>query len=354
MAMTASPFCNTVGLLVSLLLVPASYGAAQEPAPELPVEPCAAERFVVLRASPLLDGALMDEVRTDLAAELEQRGLAVCPEETARAPAVVVDVHPANGVLVIELDDRVTAKRVARDLSLAKIPENGRALAVAIAIDELLRASWAELELAPRPTETISEPSQEELLPRTETRTVNARGSVSPREHERSRFDLALALGYLGAKDDFDALTARLQATTYPFGMGWAELRVGGIQSVPAEAERGAVSARGFSAQVALGACTPRESVVVFGCVGALAGFDWLVFRGLRPENARAQRGGAAVVQLGGLGRVGLNLSRRLYVLADLSLGAAALGARATDGQRTLVGVSGLLLGAQLGLGVRR
>lgn len=351
--MTTSPLGMKLGLLVGLVLLPSSRVAAQEPSSKSAAESCAAERFVVLRASPLLDGALMEEVRTDLAAELEQRGMAVCAEDTARAPAVVVDVHPANGALVIELDDRVTAKRVARDLSLSKIPENGRALAVAIAIDELLRASWAELELAPRPVEPSSEPSSAELLPRTETRTVNARGRISPPSPERSGFDLALALGYVGAKEHFDAFTLRAQATTYPLGAGWAELRAGALQSVSVASERGDVSARGFTGQLALGACTRREEVVLFGCIGALAGIDWLLFRGLRPEGARASRGGAAVVQLGGVGRLAVNVARRLYLLADLSLGAAVLGARASDGERTLVGVRGLLLAAQVGMGVQ-
>ena len=54
----------------------------------------------------------------------------------------------------ISVDDGVTKKRVARDLDLRSIPADGRAMMIALALDELLRASWAELTLIDAPVKT--------------------------------------------------------------------------------------------------------------------------------------------------------------------------------------------------------
>jgi hypothetical protein len=310
---------------------------------------CTAERFVTLRTSPSLDAALMAEVRTDLATELEPRGIAVCdPGSGERAPEVVVHVRPVDDVLVIELDDRVTHKRVARDLSLRAIPANGQALAVAIAIDELLRASWAELALQ-RASSGEADAASGERVPRfTDTRTVNARGARSARHR---RFDLGAALGYAHTRDDFDAFTLSLRAALWPWQSGWAELRVIAIESLAASSRYGDVVARGVGGSLTLGGCSARERRL-FGCGGLRSELDLLLFRGVRPELADARKQASAVISVSAVGLFALELSSELYLFAELALGAVTTGARATDGERTLMGVTGLLVGTQLGLGV--
>lgn len=72
--------------------------------------------------------------------------------------AVAAAVHPlatvritlhekADFQLALEVEDAVTVKKVVRNLDLQEIPEDSRALAIAIHIEELLRASWAEVLL---------------------------------------------------------------------------------------------------------------------------------------------------------------------------------------------------------------
>jgi hypothetical protein len=93
-------------------------------------------------------------VMGDLDAGLEARGLSACPEpaSSGRPPSAVVTIsgNPRSDVaLVVEVSDAVTKKRVSRDVDLKKVPSDGRAFAVALAIDELVWATWAELALEP-------------------------------------------------------------------------------------------------------------------------------------------------------------------------------------------------------------
>jgi hypothetical protein len=53
--------------------------------------------------------------------------------------------------LTVEIDDAITAKRVAREVDLRATPPDGRALALAVEADELLRATWAEVVVREAP-----------------------------------------------------------------------------------------------------------------------------------------------------------------------------------------------------------
>ncbi|HTA17961.1 MAG TPA: hypothetical protein VK989_01645, partial [Polyangia bacterium] len=54
-------------------------------------------------------------------------------------------------VVTVAVRDAITGKRIAREIPLAAVPRDARPLTVALAIDELLRASWVELALADAP-----------------------------------------------------------------------------------------------------------------------------------------------------------------------------------------------------------
>jgi hypothetical protein len=86
------------------------------------------------------------------------RGIGLCTAQDAvtTPPVATVVLHwnPFDGPIVsVEVQDELTNKRVLRDLRLATIAPDARALAMAQAADELLRASWVELRLhdAPEP-----------------------------------------------------------------------------------------------------------------------------------------------------------------------------------------------------------
>jgi hypothetical protein len=73
--------------------------------------------------------------------------------------AVAIDPCDANtSDVVVTVEDRVTAKRISRRLSLHDLPEAARPRALALAIAELFRASWTELTIADRPPGTVEPP----------------------------------------------------------------------------------------------------------------------------------------------------------------------------------------------------
>src|SRR4051812_32350846 len=93
-------------------------------------------------------------VLSDLQHTLAGQGIAACsagahPSGAALA-ALTVDVSPddtSKATVDIGVGDAVTHKRGRRDVDLSHIPEDGRAAAIAMEADELLRASWAEIAL---------------------------------------------------------------------------------------------------------------------------------------------------------------------------------------------------------------
>jgi len=87
----------------------------------------------------------------------QHRGIALCSEaaDLVALAAITLTIREA-GWLEIEVEDAATGKRLSRRHALA-VPGDAAALAIAVAADELLRASWAELVLAKSPTIAIDE-----------------------------------------------------------------------------------------------------------------------------------------------------------------------------------------------------
>jgi hypothetical protein len=322
---------------------------------------CRYERYVVLVALEGFDPALATEVRKDLAAELAPRGIGVC---TAHAPDGELAAElwlsvPEPALVSIQVDDRVTGKRVARDVPATGIPPGGKALAIAIAADELLRASWAELDL-PRRAEggaRAAAPSAPDQPPPrvnldAERRIVNARAAPgAQRELPRParRFTLGLLLGYTRSPRAWNALGAELRAQGRPFGWGWAEGGLGGFGLLEVDGAAGSARARGFGASASLGACSPEARLVL--CGGARANLHWIQFRGLHPKAGRSREEALPALVLSAVGQLGLRLSKHWLGLFELSLGGAALAANASDGAGTLAGLDGFVFSTGLGLG---
>jgi hypothetical protein len=328
-------------------------GAAPEalgelPSAEAPPSSCAADRFVILRLDEGFDRELGAEVRTDLTTDLQHRGLGLCDEgATEREPAAIVELSQQAREIVIALDDRVTNKRVARDVSLQGLPANGRALAIAIAIDELLRASWAELALERRHWEGESEPAP-----------VHARSDApAPVRRRRSptppvRHHLGAELVYAHTAANFDAFALRGRLTSRPWQWGWLTLSVGAMATRPVASAYGDALAIGLSSALTLGACTPQAGERVFGCGGFRGGLDWLSVRGVRPSMASARRDRAVITHASVVGQLAATVRGDVYLFGELALGGIVSGATATDGSRTIIGMSGLLLSISVGLGV--
>jgi hypothetical protein len=102
----------------------------------------------------------------DLAAGLRRRDIDACPEGAgpSQAPVAAVRLMLRNGTTVgvaVEVSDAVTEKRVSRELDLRSVPPDGQAFAIALATDELVWASWAELALKrKKPAAQLTAPPQ--------------------------------------------------------------------------------------------------------------------------------------------------------------------------------------------------
>lgn len=328
--------------------------AGSEPAiePQTPDAPQAQhrcpERYLVLTTGPDIEAELAREIRVDLEVELQRRGMGVCTETGPEtAPLALVALEVKNGVLSIELDDRATQKRVARDLRLSTVPETGRALAAAIAIDELLRASWAELtmeharDIGYRTSGAVAEPAPT-LPPEPGVRAPAARRSYA----------IAASTAYTNGAQNFHAFSTGLRASLFPHRLVWVEAGLAGLKSLSAQGELGRVDARGLASDLTLGACvlnTPK----LFLCAGARLGLDWLSFHA-KPDAALAsahpQR--SLAVALSGVGSLGIALPHRLLIFVQSAWGAGVHSAVATEGDKALLGTHGFLWTGILGLGV--
>jgi hypothetical protein len=258
---------------------------------------------------------------------------------------LTVDLSPedtAKATVDIEVRDAVTHKRVRRDVDLSRIPDDGRAAAIAIEADELLRASWAEIALdtaRARQAQASARPQVVGTVAQTlAPAQVGDAGAVGARaviERYLGGGDLTL----IGADAFGRAIAPRWQLEVA------GELRAAPSTSAPhgrvsAFAAGGSVS---FFVRVAGGR---RASLAV----GAGASASWLSFRS--EPAAGAEGSSYANLLVAGRGRlVGrLGLGRAVHATAGVDVGAALLGVEAKDAGAVVASARGLLLAANLGL----
>jgi hypothetical protein len=341
-------------LLCALLASPAraqqaaDSGAADAPVTASePTPPACAGRHIVLRTAADVPAELAREVQTDLSAELGRRGLLVCADgASASEPAAVVSLSVRERDAIIELDDRTTQKRVARDVRLDRVPPAGRALALAIAIDELLRASWAELTMrGDEPAEAAQEQAPQARAP------APAAERDTPREPVQTALRLGAGLGYTHSWSDYDALALLFDGELTLGRRGFVGLALGPSMMLPVDTRFGRVSAWGVASALSAGMCLALGKRV-HGCGGARVGAELLMFSGDADAGARARDGSAWLVR--GEGFVGLtvDLTERVRMRGQVGLGAPLHGVRARAAGDTLIGISGALVSSQITLQV--
>jgi hypothetical protein len=115
--------------------------------------------------------ALRTDLTADLRAGLRLRGIDACAveQETDTKPIALLVLHMTGGARVlvsIDVHDAITDKRVLRDVDLHKVASDARALLLAQAADELLRASWVELSIEDAPAPAVPPPAAVEKIVR--------------------------------------------------------------------------------------------------------------------------------------------------------------------------------------------
>ncbi|MEM9069695.1 MAG: hypothetical protein AAGE52_14380 [Myxococcota bacterium] len=289
-------------------------------------------------------GAIVAELRAALAVQ----DLDLCLDEAAsRRPLAMLEIraeHPTRIQILVR--DAITNKRVERDIDVSELAEDTRTLAIAIAADELVRASWAELAMADAPPPAMPPPPQ--------VRSIVER-SVAPIADPTPTLPLWI---------DATVSLERYQGEELHLGGGlgiemWVHDRValrlglGGRTGLRRTGNLGSVRSRALSSSLDL----------VVSLVGAGQGLQLVAlgggFVGWARFRSEAFEGASAADESGtfaGLrGGVGLRFAtRRLRFLSDLFLGAPIVGVRALDGDTRLSGAEGFTIFVRLGIGVRR
>lgn len=343
-----------VGFVSGRALLALLFALGLAPARTVRAEPgCGGERpwvSVLLRAEGWTE-AQRRRVLLNLEHTFAAQGIDACParagsvQPKSQALATLsIEIGPESRASVeIEVRDAVTHKRVAREVDLRAIPDDGRELAVAIEADELLRASWAELALdterarAAKPRPQVVESVRQVLAP------SRVRSSSTIGARVAGEYYTAHTTTLLGA-DAFGSVALAPRA-----GL---ELAAGMRTSPPFSAEHGTVRALALGAGARLlFRLVGNDGASLDGGAGVSA--SWLQFRAepTAPASGSPYTNLLVVARAGFVGR--LALGRVLEVSAGLSGGAALRGVQATDAGQVVAGATGLELGATLGLGAR-
>jgi hypothetical protein len=280
-----------------------------------------------------------------LRAELASRGIDLCTTEAASGAApiatVLVTPRPDGVTLTVEVRDALTEKQVRRDVALSSVPADGRPLTVALAADELLRASWAELALRSAPPSSRPVPPQ----------VVEAVHDALPAA-PRARPSVQLGVGFVWEQY---ARGMTLYGADARLG-GWLTRRLElamqlGLRTAPTTATAdGTVQPTAWSASaVALFTFTPPESQWGLDAVASF-GVERLTFvpTPLGAATGSQQSGYALLASLGPQGWFAIVPALRIG--AEVLAIAPLRGVEAADAGTPFVGANGLGWTMQLGL----
>jgi hypothetical protein len=279
-------------------------------------------------------------VLEDLRAGLRLKGIDACRlgTEGGEPPLAVLELEAMEQERVsvgIEVHDALTEKRVSRDLDLRPVAEDARALAIAAAADELLRASWAELALSDAPEPSRPPPPE---VQETMRRSLSAAHLSTGRDH---------AFGARGAFEHHGAGHTQLGAEAYLgvwFEPRWGfELGAGLREGLRRDAAHGSVQSRALtsSADVTF-ALLPRDGLELAAKLGvSLASVR---MRGQPNGGAVAAEGAGVDVHARGGFSLAYALWPALALRADVAAGLPLRSIEARDDGRLAASTGGLQL----------
>ncbi len=308
----------------------------------------------------------------DLDAGLESRGFDACDARTAGAGGAIarVELIASSTIAVLiraEVFTAVRSKDLERDVSLERVTDDGRALAIAVSIDELVRAGLDELSMArrawvrPAPAPAEKKPEEKpQPTPEVKARIeVPAEEVISEEPAELARVEESsparILAGVRAHYESFGGGLAHFGGELYlrwlPLEMVALELSGGPRTRETTALANGTISARALSFAV-----TPSFIVVPFEDgleVSLAAGVRglWLEYRGNATVlGATAHAGSGLALYAEG----GLNLALALFARMRLELrvcaGAPLRSFTAREGERVATGASGIELSGSTGL----
>jgi hypothetical protein len=302
--------------------------------------------FVTVRLAPSVPAH--PQVLAQLRAGLANRGIGVCSttEAPARAPVATIELQPSVGErvsIVVAVADRVTDKRVSREIDLEPLPRDAWPLSLALAADEVLRASWAELALSSAPAPRAPVPEEVKTTVRDSLRDDATRPDAP-----QGAIGAAFVADLYGGGQRQLGVDAR--------GSIWLSSRVFvlvgvGLRSADAvEAQHGTVRSSAFVGLLGpgLSLTDPRAT---FGLEAHVRGELVLVRYRAEPDAGSEGRERSAIAVYGKAGVSGFFAPERGLRLTFEVLGGAPIRAvTAEDTGSNATGISGLGLSAALGL----
>ncbi len=287
---------------------------------------------------------LQERVKRQLAAGLRDRGIDVC-ESAPGSPVARISFaqRPEQKVAIaVTAEDAITDKTVSRSVDLSRLPDDAWPLALAVAADEILRASWAELvlESAPKPKQPVPEAVEQSVR-------RDLRPEVAPSEPRWSVAAAAVADAYGGGARQL-GVDARV---SFRLGSRTALRLAAGLRAaLPQQAPNGEVYAS--STLLALG---PSFGLTSPGArfrveLGAWCQVARVEYRANAVGAARDESGAATGVSVRGGPTLGWTPDPALLIFADLGLGAAIRPTEALDDGQVVMGHSGLVGSLALGI----
>jgi hypothetical protein len=290
-----------------------------------------------------LDDTLFDEafhaaVFAQLEAGLAARHIDLCVDTALGAPPAASEVTLGRGEgdrVMVAVRDAVTGKRLERAVDLAPVPTDARPLTVALAVDEMLRASWVELTLPDAPANIAAPPeiSHAVTAPASTTATWDV--------------DVALAGEHFGGgTSQLGADVSVRIARAAPLG---ARLAVGPRWGVPVAAADGTITWTGLAVAAGLDLVVPLRAPRWRFDVGLDGWLTRATISGRPAAQAQGRDGVATALYvdltIGGAFRV----TRALSLAASVGLGAPLHRVELLDGSERVAGLDGPRLAATLG-----
>ena len=248
----------------------------------------------------------------------------------------------ANQVLIeVQVEDAVTDKTVTRQLDLTGLPPDAHALTIALGAAELLRASWAEVNLkqsttAPRPVPAGVRHTLDEAR-KTGPATASLGFHLAGEEFTRG-----LRQGGADARFTIHALNP------------WQWTLCAGVrQALSVRASDGVVRASSWLAGVGsalrLTPLDTRASLVVTSLL------EWAHLQALaEPKPGATATSGSGAALLAGLGALAsLSVTSSAQLELEVDAGGVIKGVRVVDGSREVLAMNGAWAGTSAGLNVR-
>jgi hypothetical protein len=296
-------------------------------------------------------------VRVEMRADGIEEVRAITETETpalARIAVEPADCDGQPGAYHIAIDDVATRKRVERSVSLADVDADARPRALALAIAELLRASWAELayvEPPPAMPRRILETVRLRDPPSEDARelTIPAELPVEepPRETPRFVLDMgALVRAFPGARSAL--LGGRLAASIAIVPR--LRLEVGGEGGAGQSLDRlGRIDLWYAAGALALGVDLEVHPVLFVASIRTALGYGGASGDAYDPSTMIGE-GGAFVMFVGASVLGYLEIVGPLRAVFGIEVGATAVGFDAIADGTAVAGIRGPMFAATLGI----